>query len=407
MLLAGALGFGVLAPLRAVSEPAADEVEANRVRLLKLRDDPAAYAELLRQTSDFLRLPEERREQLIRLDRELREQPPAKGERLTMVLRRYAAWQQRLGEADRQRLRNAPTARDRLRVVRELREQDWVRRFPKAQRDLVARLPEREHSAMIRKIRQERQRQKDGWRLAARFWDELMKKSPLPARLADMSRDVQTFFDEYLKPCLSPAELASLAAAEGRWPDYPRTLVELADRHPLALPGPTGPKRAEELAARVKELLRKGMRNRLQAKLQPEAIDKLLEKRLRRDEGKWPAYGTMVSGMARVNKALLPYELWPSRFIDLAAVTRQFVEMQLRPVLTPEEKKRLADAVGAWPRFPLAIQELAAAHRLRVPWHSLPGPPEVWNKYRFDVPAPASMLWLMPRLASPQLFREP
>jgi hypothetical protein len=48
------------------------------------------------------------------------------------------------------------------------------------------------------------------------------------------------------------------------------------------------------------------------------------------------------------------------------------------------------------------MQDLAGKHGLRVPWQSLPGPPEQWNKYRFDQPAPVSLLWLTPRLAAPQ-----
>jgi hypothetical protein len=408
MLLAGVLGFGVLAPFRAWSDVAPDEVEANRVRLLKLRDDPVAYAELMRQAGEFLRLPEERREQLVQLDSEFRRQDPARQARLKVILQRYTAWRQRLGEDDRQRLHDAPTAADRLRLVRELRERDWVRRFSKAQRDQIARLPNPERTALIHKIRQERQRQKEEWQLAFRFWDELhMKKPSLPTRLDEMPSAVQAYFKEYLRPHLSQEELASLTTVEGNWPNYPRKLLELADRHPLALPGPTGPKYPAELPAQVKEAIRKGFHYRLKDKLKPEEIDKLFEKRLRREEGKWPAYGTMIAGMARVNKAVLPFELFASRYADLSPPTRQFLKQRLEPALTPGEKKRLAGAIGAWPRFPQAIQELTAKHGLRVPWQSLPGSPEAWNRYRLDPPVPVSMLWQTPWQASSLLFREP
>lgn len=407
MTLAGLLAFGVLVPLRALSDPVPDEVEANRVRLLKVREDPAAHEALLRQTRDFLRLPEERREQLVLLDRELRRQEPAKRQRLTAVLKRYAAWQARLPEEDRKRLDDAPDAQARLSVVRELRERGWVGRFPKAQRDQVARLHGRDRSNLIRKIRQQRQRQKDEWQLAFRFWDDLMRKAPLPTKLAEMPPEVQTYFNEYLKPYLSPEEAAALDKAEGRWPDYPRALIALADSHPPALPGPTGPKRAGELPEQVKVLLHKNV-----AKFRPmlktaEEVDKLLAKLLRREEGKWPDFGTTVSDVARKFVVRLPYELWPSRPFDLSPSVRQFVEDRLKPSLTPDERRRLDAAVGSWPRYPLAIQELARRHNLRVPWQTLPGPPELWNKYRPDQPAPVSMLWQTPRLAPSQLFREP
>ena len=83
ILLAGLFVFGVLAPLRALSDVPPDEVENNRVRMLKLRDDHDAYADLLRKTGEFLRLPEDRREQLVRVDHELRHLEPAQRERNT------------------------------------------------------------------------------------------------------------------------------------------------------------------------------------------------------------------------------------------------------------------------------------------------------------------------------------
>jgi hypothetical protein len=138
-----------------------------------------------------------------------------------------------------------------------------------------------------------------------------------------------------------------------------------------------------------------------------EEVDKFLAKLLRREEGKWPGFGTNVSDVARKFAVRLPYELWPSRPFDLSPSVRQFVEDRLKPVLTAEERKQLDAAVGSWPRYPLAIQELARRHSLRVPWQTLPGQPELWNKYRPDQPAPVSMLWQTPRLASPLLLREP
>jgi hypothetical protein len=407
MTLAAVLGLGVLAPLCAPSDAAPDEIEANRVRLIKMRDDPAAYAELMRQTRDFLRLPEQRREQMVQLDQDLRQQDPAKRARLTTVLKRYANWQQRLNAADLKRLGDAATGQDRLRVVRELRERDWVRRFPKVQRDQLARLSVRERTALIRQIRQERQRQKAQWQLAGRFWEELMKKVPLPTRLTELPPDIRAFFDDYLKPRLSPEELAALAKAEGRWPDYPRQLVAVADRHPPALPGSTGPRRLSELPEALRFHLRKGLRKFRPKLASDEAADKVIAKNVRNAEGKWPEFGTAVTDLARRNKILLPHELWPSRYFELSMPVRQFVEDRLKPALTPDERKRLDGAVFSWPRFPQAIQELASAHGLRVPWHTLPGPTEFWNKYRFDVPEPVSMLWQTPRLASPLLLREP
>ena len=40
---------------------------------------------------------------------------------------------------------------------------------------------------------------------------------------------------------LRPAERQELKKAEGKWPDFPRTLLKLARKHKLTLPGMTLP----------------------------------------------------------------------------------------------------------------------------------------------------------------------
>jgi hypothetical protein len=394
MLSASILVFGIVAPLTALSDPVPDAVEANRDALKRLRDDPKAHAALLRDARAFLQLPEERREQLVKLENDLQRVEPAKREKLLRVLRRYAAWQDRLGDQERRSIQDAATAKDRLEVVRELREREWVKRLPKADREKLNGLQGAQRSQMIRRLRLERQAHKEEWQLAFRFWDELLKKTPLPTRLSDLPQDVQTYFNEYLKPLLHETELDSLNKLEGIWPDYPRKLVELADRHPLALPGPTGPTKLEELPLGVRERFHKA-----RPKVKPQTID---NKWLRRNEGKWPGYGTAVSDAARNPFAMsLPYEMWPSRFQDLSIPVRQFVEKQLRPVLDKEELKRLQAAENSWPTYPQTIHDLAQKHQMQVPWQSLPGPADLWNKYRYQLPALRSQLWLTPRQAAP------
>jgi hypothetical protein len=403
MSLAALLAFGVLAPFRALSDPVPDEIEANRVRLLKLREEPDAYAGLMQKTAEFLRLPEARREQVALLDLDLRRLEVAKRDRLTRILKRYAAWQRRLSEADRKRLQEAPSAEERLVVVRELRDAEFTRRLPKAQRDQLERLTDRDRTVALRKMRQHRQVQKDEWRLAFRFWDDLMRKASLPTRLTEMPAEVQSYVREQLEPRLTPDEVASLAKVEGHWPDYPRLLVEVADRHPTALPGPTGPKHLSELPESFRTLLVKGFR-KIRPMITSDALaEKQLTKLLRAGDGKWPEFGTAVSDLSRKLFPKMPLLLWPARPYDLSPPVRLFVETRLKPALTPDELKRLDGAVNSWPRYPQAIHDLAAKHGMRVPWPTLPGPPDVWNKYRFDQPAPVSLLWHTPRLAAPPM----
>src|SRR5205823_4653739 len=56
-----------------------------------------------------------------------------------------------------------------------------------------------------------------------------------------------------LSPLLSDEEKERLAKAEGHWPLYPVTLVELADKHPLALPSHHGATQVSGLPAAVQK----------------------------------------------------------------------------------------------------------------------------------------------------------
>ncbi|MCS7046145.1 MAG: hypothetical protein NZO58_07300, partial [Gemmataceae bacterium] len=60
---------------------------------------------------------------------------------------------------------------------------------------------------------------------------------------------------------------------------------------------------------------------------------------------------------------------------------QDFLATKLKPVLDGKESLRLAEAIGKWPDYPLAIQELAERHQLRAPWFTLP-PGEKWDGYR-------------------------
>src|SRR5262249_7061682 len=151
-------------------------------------------------------------------------------------------WMEHLPPADRQRLEAAPDSTERLRRIQELRERQWLDRLPRALRDEVQKLPPDQRPARIAELRQEERRRREEWQVAMRHWDELMQKRPQPARLEEFPAEVRSFVQETLLPMLSREERDRLQQAEGRWPHYPRTLVELSDKHPILLPGPsTGP----------------------------------------------------------------------------------------------------------------------------------------------------------------------
>src|SRR5205823_2525870 len=87
------------------------------------------------------------------------------------------------------------------------------------------------------KLRQEARQKHNQWVIAQRFWSELVekKKEPMPCRLADFSDKVKNYVNDYLMPKLTDAEKKQLVDADGRWPDYPQTLFEIASKRPPAL----------------------------------------------------------------------------------------------------------------------------------------------------------------------------
>src|SRR5438093_9751536 len=95
------------APVLAVSEPTAEELQANRRLLARWRADPEHYARLRRDYRAFIALPAEKRERIRELDRDLREEDLTTQAHLLRVLDRYSAWLERLADDDRARVEAA------------------------------------------------------------------------------------------------------------------------------------------------------------------------------------------------------------------------------------------------------------------------------------------------------------
>jgi hypothetical protein len=368
LLLAG------LSPLASWADSANGDREHDRRLLEKWQADPEHYSRLRRDLRDFQTLPPERQERLRRLDHDLHAEGAAKSTRLVHTLQRYADWLQRLPKDDRERIENAPDATERLRVIRWLREQEWIEQLPRAQRDELRKLPPVQQPARIAELRRQERERRSEWQTAIRHWDELTRNATPTANLEELKPAIRTFVSESLMPMLSPAERNRLHEAEGRWPLYGQVLVELADKHPILLPGPTtGPTRFEELPLEFQRRMPKLKRAPL-----PNA-----------QEGKWPEYAIQVTRFARRNSITLPRQLGPSRLTEFSPNVRAFCETKLFPVLTEEERKRRDTSEGVWPAYARAITDLAHKHGLQVPGMGLPGPPALWQRLREDTASTA------------------
>lgn len=375
LLLLSLCGLGLLlAPLLALSgaPEASPEVE--------LRLDPAKHALLTQRAQEFLALPPERQQQLRQLDHDLQKLPLAERDHLFQVMRRYARWLSELPEDQRRQITAAPNAQQRLECIRRLRQQQWAARLPRSQRQQLAGLPEPERQQKLTELRKEEHLWQVRWQMAVNHWADLQKHRTLPTRLQEFPAEVSSFVKEYLLPTLSPREQKMLQQAEGQWPLFPCTLVALADRHPVALPGKCGPKTFAELPREVQRRLR----NKNLAHF---------EKQLRSEEGKWPDYAEAVADIIRNRNQSwrgLPEDFWPTLPEHLSTGVHTFLINKLMPQLTEDEANRLQKAEGAWPDYPQTIQELAQQHQLEVPWQTLPpirtAPDRrnLWDRYRLD-----------------------
>jgi hypothetical protein len=370
------------APLLAVSEPTPQEdLEQNRSDLERWRGNPEKYAALEQNTHAFLALPLERRKQMIKLDADLHEQPSAVQARLKNVLARYSDWLEHLDPAEQKKIREAPDRAARLKVVHDLREQEWFKRQPQKFHKDAEKMPPDERAKFIAELRRRERNRKRDWQVALRFWEEFQsgdpKKESLPASWSELNPKVRDYVEEYLKPLMLPEDWKRLMETKG-WPRFPQTLVELADKHPPSLLGPKGPMQLAQLPKKIRDLI--PPRPKKAAKKQ-DAVTKIYE-----SANSWPGFGQAVAQYLRVKppkKQALDYEFWPNDADGLGKDAREFLDTTLMPLLSPKEQKDLARAATrGWPDYPRVLDELARNHHLQVPWQTLPGSRTYWDKYR-------------------------
>jgi hypothetical protein len=348
-----------------------DPVRCNQRLLEKWRADPDHNARLERDLAAWRAMPAERRALLRKLDHDLHQQDSATQQRLWGVLERYHAWLRRLPESDRRRLREAADGPARLRLVKELREKEWIGRQPEPVRKELMKLAPASRSREVARLREE---QRQRYRLAL----ETPLKQPRPAqpmRLSEFTPDVQAYVRGSLWHLLTAEERKRLEQADGTpWPIYARTLAELAERHPIPLPGPIGPVRLADMPTQFRENVRKYPR---------------WESQLKKAEGKWPEFGVALQNSPRRNPLRTPRTpVWVTKQLsDFSPALQAFVTTgALGKKLTESDKRELKEAEGKWPQFPQALLRLAKKYKLALPGMVLPGPRDLWERARTALP---------------------
>lgn len=375
VLLLAALAL--VAPGLAGPDDAADEEGQSRTLLRRWRSDAEHYARLRRNLKAFKELPAARQQRLRELDRDLHDEEPTTQAKLWRVMDRYAAWLERLPEADRERIRKAATAAQRLQVVREIRERQWIERLPAAKRKEIVDAPSPEKRAeRVARFREEEQKRRLAWQKVLGPREEGPRKGP-PVRVADLPAELKQFVEGKLAPELNADERKRLDDAEGKWPEFGRVLRDLFEKYPLTLPGPTAH------PALTPRELPPAVRMKFQQIKGPD------RRKITSSEGKWPEFAAAVTEAVRRLAPPMPEELGPCRPGQFPREQHEFIEKKLWPALSPDEHAELRKAEGMWPEYPQAVQRLALKHKLSIPNLPLPGPPEFWERLKVattDIP---------------------
>lgn len=333
--------------------------------------DPERYARLLRHDALFQSFSPEQQAKLRRFDEQLQAEPPEVRDRLLHVLGEYVAWLTRLPQADRERIEQAANDRERVNVIREIKERQWIESQPPARRNQYQSSPPAERHALIEQWRQE-DRQRAEELAEARRWEALVRLVRPVDNIPPLD-ELSAFINQHLLPMLTPEEKARLRPKEAEARRNPMswfaTVVELSDRHPV-------------LSLRPQFLTRKELPEEYRKVLEsPPPSVSLREARtaLARlpAEGKWPDFPVAVSRLVQAWAGPRSVQLGPSRASEISPRVAEWVER-----LPIEDRKRLKAVEGRWPDYPLALHDIAKQRKLALPDLGLPGDPQFWERFR-------------------------
>jgi hypothetical protein len=358
--LAALLLFAVLVIPLWAADNTSEDLERNARLLEKWKTDPDHYARLKRDLVQFSELPHEQQDKLRQFDRELHESDSQTQQRLWETLERYAAWLDRLPEADRQQILAIADKQERVQAIKHKREQQWLERLPAKDRDDLERLPPEERPGAIARLRTEDEQLHEKWLEALNLRHDLRPRPNRPAKLEDFPPEVTVFVNDVLLPMLHAEEKEQLKNTQG-WPLLAQAILEKSKANQVLPPvSSLGPiVRYEQLPS--------------------EAKNKLGKQRFTKHEGLWPEYAVTVSEHLAKTKKDLSRPLGACKPGEFAPETEAFIKETLLPAITQEEAQNLGRAEGQWPAYPKLLHELAKKYNLTIPGMSLPGPRELWE----------------------------
>lgn len=108
-------------------------------------------------------LPEPQRRPSRSLDRAFAPLDAKTQKRLEKAADRYADWRERLPDAQRQQIEETKDTKERLQLIRDIRERQWIERLPRKVREDLEKLPAEARAAQIVQLHNQERQQRKLW----------------------------------------------------------------------------------------------------------------------------------------------------------------------------------------------------------------------------------------------------
>jgi hypothetical protein len=329
---------------------------------------------LRQQWAVFNSLSPLRQKQIRELDAQIHESDEATQKQYRKVMENYLVWLDRLPESERKKL-SVMTAEDKLILIKQIRQREWIDSLPKAYRDRFQAAKDNleERRKLIEQWKEEQILMEDDWEVTQRHWGDQPQLGPMKLFELPEVKELLPAYLANLNKILSSQDQKKLEKAkellEGRFfLEAGRMIYQLSEQN-ILLPGPeTGPKNWDSLPEGVKNVITRGPNKPIPNDL------RFFTSRL---PNRWPDYAIAVSRYAHGHGMKFPAELGPSKLSEMPAGVREFVEKKLIPELQKSDRgkrdlRQLQDSERRWPEYPMKILELARNQGMTIPGWTLP-----------------------------------
>jgi hypothetical protein len=223
----------VLIATAATTLPARDADDRRPARRVT---EPERRERLKQYLAAFHNLSPAAKARVRQLDKDMQEEDPATRARLLGMLERYALWLSRLPDADRARVQATPAGPERLKVVREVIERQWMDNLPPARKEQLAKATDAERVTLVKRWRQDdRDREADRLRAVRTIQD--MAVLSQDERMNKVREELPAYVKNVLEPRLTQRQKQRFKQVPGSYA-YFRQVLALSEAHGLTPPGP-------------------------------------------------------------------------------------------------------------------------------------------------------------------------